>query len=328
MMAGRWWKVSVLWILALAIAYAIIGPSEAFDQCIRDRESHAPYQAAQKEISVFVKVIPLVRLNAACAFVAANENTGAITGVAGIVVAIFAITLWGATRRLWRSAESQLIELRRSLDESRSFATRQAAQMHASIVQATRAADAMENVSSSTERSARAAAVSARAAEQALIDLERPWLFVELDLEIVDQGYDTSGGRIGSALFAIANYGRFPATIIECHSGIAMHPMRPYPTIRRDEWHRVVGPGQAIENCMEYLPVRDEIFEIESSGSDHIPRRRQVPATTGDEEAFFYITIEYRGAGANAYKSAFCWRWDDGVHYWVRFDDEEYNYQN
>lgn len=103
----RRWATVVFWLIALSVLAVVVGPSKAFQDCISERNHYEAYQAPQEKVSFFVKAVPWTRLRAACGFVAVNENTGAITGIAGVVVAFFTFTLWLSTHRLWKSGERQ-----------------------------------------------------------------------------------------------------------------------------------------------------------------------------------------------------------------------------
>ena len=70
--------------------------------------------------------------------------------------------LWDATRRLWKSAENELVELRTSITDNRTTADRQAADMAKSIAEASRSAAAMERVASSLAETAATTVETAR----------------------------------------------------------------------------------------------------------------------------------------------------------------------
>jgi hypothetical protein len=59
------------------------------------------------------------------------------------------------------------------------------------------------------------------------------------------------------------------------------------------------------------------------------------PVIAQDEEFFFYALIHYHGVGhytdssRKPHVSSFCWRYDRGVDYWVKFDpdrNQKWNY--
>ena len=97
----------LLWVVISGVSIYVIGPSKEFQKCVSERNHDDAYQTSKEEVFLLIKMIPLARLNVACGFVAANENTGAITGIAGVVVAFFTFTLWLSTHKLWRAGERQ-----------------------------------------------------------------------------------------------------------------------------------------------------------------------------------------------------------------------------
>jgi hypothetical protein len=82
--------------------------SPSFRDCLHDRKNSRPYQAIHNENTPFITSSSLrTKLTLACGFVAANENNGALTALAGIIVAIFSGTLWWATTGMQRIAQMQ-----------------------------------------------------------------------------------------------------------------------------------------------------------------------------------------------------------------------------
>lgn len=63
--------------------------------------------------------------------------------------AIFTATLWRATTRLWDSAEHQLVEFRKSLEQARGIADQHGEHLAGSVAEASRSATALEGVAAS-----------------------------------------------------------------------------------------------------------------------------------------------------------------------------------
>ena len=122
-MFKSWLATALFWLIVGSAIFCAIGPSKTFEDCISERHNHEPYQTSQEKVPFFVKAIPLARLNAACGFIAANENTGAITGIAGVLVAFFTFALWLSTHRLWKAGEKQA-EITRILAQAAVFGQR------------------------------------------------------------------------------------------------------------------------------------------------------------------------------------------------------------
>lgn len=137
-------KASGALILASMFLWAI-SDSETFRNCEQDRKYHQPYKALHEESALFVKMIARVKLTSACSFVSVNENTGAVSAIASIIVAFFTGTLWWVTWGMVRIARDQRADMLRSINAA--------------------------------EKAAKAARKSAKVAEQTLVEHERPWVF-------------------------------------------------------------------------------------------------------------------------------------------------------
>jgi hypothetical protein len=143
-----WFFWSLFWFALVLGIGIIIDQSEAFTDCVHSRKDRKEYQALHERHGIIGGAIirdwARLRLISVCAGDFADKNNGAIAGLATVVVAVFTFTLSGATRRLWTSAEHQLTEFRRSLDQSKVAEERQAADMKASIAVAREAMVAAE----------------------------------------------------------------------------------------------------------------------------------------------------------------------------------------
>ena len=167
---------------------------------------------------------------------------------------------------------------------------------------------------------------SASIAERSLTTLERPWIFIELSLDLQGSPEDPVQNRY--ALFDIANYGRGPAIIEQFHGEISSAELQPSRPLLRDEFHGVVGPGRAREKCMIECPNG---FTYRNSSNPTFDTSFPIPNPANHGwEVFLRIIIDYRDIAGDAHQSAFCWRYDCGVCRWVKFEEEPggraYNY--
>jgi hypothetical protein len=117
-----WWMIGLLWLIAVSAALCVVSPSKSFKDCIIEGGHDAAYHSAQEGTPISVKVIPWTRLHVKCGFVAADQNTGSITAIAGAIVAFFTFTLWVSTHRLWKAGEKQIEIARISADAARKSA--------------------------------------------------------------------------------------------------------------------------------------------------------------------------------------------------------------
>ncbi|WP_316229591.1 hypothetical protein [Bradyrhizobium sp. SZCCHNR1070] len=166
---------------------------------------------------------------------------------------------------------------------------------------------------------------SATAAERALIDLERPWLFVHLSPHLVDRKAPPEFKVPPVAVFQIGNHGRMPATIRACYIALEGLPQtEPSAGLLRDEFHMSIGPQERSEklpiDCPGGLAEYGAVVDLITDVVHPIPELKQT------ENLFFYIVIEYVDVRGKLYKSSFCWRFDLGVNYWVEFGGSKYNY--
>lgn len=213
--------------------------------------------------------------------------------LADYILALFTIVLAASTVFLWLETR----RLARGSDD-------QAEKMQASIAEAARAATASEK--------------AVKVAEDALVLYERPWIFVSLSPRI----YYSDELGIWSARFSMSNHGRSPA-IVEVALVVmgAIIGDAPPVGILQDELHGPLGPGEKIEGVSLLVPDGIDInFVGGAIGGE--------PVMPADEDLGICISIHYRDIAGRTHNSAFAWRYDMGVNRWVKYDGEQYNYQN
>jgi hypothetical protein len=170
--------------------------------------------------------------------------------------------------------------------------------------------------------STKAAEKAARTAERALLELERPHIFVDITPSIVvlnEPAPDSSYVR-----FRIANYGRMPAEIIQCYADATQIGLEPQIGIFRDDLNLIVGPNEKTpdHDIDIWSSVECRFWINIQNGESHA-----TPIEGDDFETFFRIDILYNGIGPTVYKSVFCWIWDHGVGRWRKHNEPRYNYR-
>jgi hypothetical protein len=118
------WRV-VLALLSLALIVWLLwffGNSDPFGHCIHRRKNYQPYQVLHKESLFFIKIGVRLNLNAACAVHVTNMYQGAVTALAGVVVAVFTGTLWWVTWGMVRLAKEQRTDTLRAVTASEAAA--------------------------------------------------------------------------------------------------------------------------------------------------------------------------------------------------------------
>ena len=216
-MFNRRWKNWTFGFIVIAIIFWIASTSQSFQNCVHERKNGKPYEALHESGPIISRTIVRLRLNVACAGDFTDKNDSAITALATAVVAFFTFTLWSATRRLWASAEHQLAEFRRSLEQSKVAEERQSADMKASIAEAARAAVAMRDV-------AEAAKASAKVAETSMVTLNRALMVgTKIDVNVIVRSTTIIGYQM---VVIFTNTGHTPAKNVQTNSNIVVFDER------------------------------------------------------------------------------------------------------
>ena len=165
-----------------------------------------------------------------------------------------------------------------------------------------------------------AAATSAKIASDAITQLERPWLTIQLHPRF---GGDPDEDGTIHTLFDIANHGRMPAIIVRCVGEINAakeHPGRPKML---DQSSGVVGPGEKLSERKVFCPFfwkYDSLVSLSDGESYFLPQKR------AGAEVFLYLIITYRGLTDRTERtSSYCWRYDHDSYQWAEFGGGDYN---
>lgn len=166
----------------------------------------------------------------------------------------------------------------------------------------------------------------ARAAEDTLNKIERPYVFVfnVSPLKIVrweDWENGTEGVRL-SVTYSVANYGKLPAVIEAMQVSLGVHA-EPLAPVNYDCNHplavsAVLVPGEPRHDLDEGLAWNDVVFDdYEGDRPDF-----------GDMHLFFWVIIRYRGTFTSGHTTRACWRYDERTGRFVEFNGgREYNSQ-
>lgn len=211
--------------------------------------------------------------------------------------------LVSSTNKLWEAGERQ-IEL------ARKTATAQSHDMQDSITAANR---------------------SAAAAERALTDLERPWLFA-FGIKAVPIN------QLGewTVEFTVANFGKMPAIIEHARIGFVISDRAepPTPLFAEDDHDLVVSPilqageRRIIKEAFPNVEDGSASFRVLQSPSGEIvsdpaPGYEAPPGF----DAFFRVIINYRGPSTKGHESCVLWLYQPPIDFLNR-GGEEYNYTN
>jgi len=168
-------------------------------------------------------------------------------------------------------------------------------------------------------------------AERALIDLERPWIYVEINPRLIPMKNPDEPAEAPSTAFAqfyISNYGRGPATIFEC-SEVCNFGIEPDSLLYDQTRCGVIAPDKRAgpyKLRMSFSVKRADILVdlTETEAGEAIAYNPEMP---DDEDLFFRITLNYHGILVKDRASAFCWRFDRREAQWAIHGGEEYNRQ-
>jgi len=164
---------------------------------------------------------------------------------------------------------------------------------------------------------------SVRAAERALTEIERPWLFIFIEHGTEE---DNDPGFVKSATihFRMANYGKAPAIIISAAVG-AGATLTPETSLRDDLSNEVIAP--AGESRFSHTFTSETGFFHDKDAC--IPQNTFLIPVKNEGASFFFCTdITYTGVSPDTcYKTACCWYWDEWGTGWLRYEQPGYNYR-
>jgi hypothetical protein len=100
-------KTGSAWICGAAAVVAIVWiveSSQSFQSCIKDAQYEKGEQSLQK---ILTDLSILIRWQKDCLGVFIDQNDGTITALATFLIALFTLTLWQSTNKLWDGAEKE-----------------------------------------------------------------------------------------------------------------------------------------------------------------------------------------------------------------------------
>jgi hypothetical protein len=250
-MLGQYWKQIVFWTVAAIVVFWIVGTSDSFQGCIHLRKNDESYRAIREGVSIFFGTITRLRLHQACVGQFTDENEGAITALATVVVAGFTFTLWRATSDMHRVADKQRTEMERATGVARDTAK-------------------------AAQDAANAANTQARVSLEELHRSHRAWVGISGEIEMLDAlSFDPKIGVRTKIKLTFKNSGGSPAigAIIICDPRVGPHP-HPDPrtyaiNIRpedidnlsiRNRFGLLILPDHTIESRRDFV-VAPEQFE-------------------------------------------------------------------
>ena len=233
-----------------------------------------------------------------------DDHGNAVNAFASVIIAAFTIVLALTTRGLSRATRGL-----------QTFAAVQADDMKESIAASNRLADS--------------AGKSASVAEKALVDAERPYVFVVgvATPKLLDRNED--GEYFSYIQYTAANYGRTPAIIEEARAGLMLSKTRKLFLPLTVYEHNPLFVFPIIAPRKKRGPIRFEIVLANNADADNpednLTTIKAVPLESDDEERiatllipkdagrlYFRVVIKYRGPFTYGHETAVCWSYFSG----------------
>jgi hypothetical protein len=99
------WRAWIVGGLGLVALVWIVESSQSFQSCVKNAQYQAGEQTLKKHLADFSV---LIRQRGSCIGFFIHRNEGAITALATLLIALFTLTLWRSTDKLWEAGERQL----------------------------------------------------------------------------------------------------------------------------------------------------------------------------------------------------------------------------
>lgn len=256
-----------------------------------------------------------------------DVSAAVITAIATGFIAWFTLTLKRSTDRLWEISNRQLSHAEKEAKKAADDRYVQQTQIAAQIAIA-------EDNAEAAQKSAAAAAKQAKSAEDALTQLERPYLFV-FGVRGIRQDAET---REFFVEYTVANYGKMPAIIEDPSVGFVISDRGepPKPPRLFDGHSLLTSPilqaGEERKLIREYMTAgmaaEDVLVQIERRGPKGLHPTEVAPAFNVPDgfDVFFRISIGYRGPFSGGYETGALWLYmGESLEFAVR-GGEEYNY--
>ncbi len=256
-----------------------------------------------------------------------NASAIVITAIATGFIAWFTRTLKRSTDRLWEAGERQFRHLQSEARTLRRYRWEDQRRIGEQLKIARKSAQA-------SEQSAAASAKQAKAAEDALTKLERPYIFI-FGVRGIKQDSET---RDFFVEYTVANYGKMPAIIEHPNIGFESSDSGSPPLpLRLFDGHSlltspILEAGEERKLIREYMPTgmvgEDVLVQLERR-RHHDPGETEVaPAFRVPDgfDVFFRAVIRYRGPFSAGHETGALWLWmGESLEFAVRGGDE-YNY--
>ena len=172
-----------------------------------------------------------------------------------------------------------------------------------------------------TKRAAEAAAKAARVAEKALLDLERPYVFVHGMHGVEALAQDGFRPRI---IYNVSNNGKLAARIDSVSIACGPGHNGSFPPLRLQDRHRLLErPILSADEQRTRLihELQGENFISRGDGSEP-----SAVAYDVDDGVVFQVLIEYRGPSGQSHETGQVWKYDKESGGWCEVADPHHTY--
>jgi hypothetical protein len=172
-----------------------------------------------------------------------------------------------------------------------------------------------------TKRAAEAAAKAARVAEKALLDLERPYVFVHGMHGVEALPQDEYRPRI---VYNVSNNGKLAARIDSVSIACGPGNNGSFPPLRLQDRHRLLErPILSADEQRTRLihELQGENFITRGDGSEP-----SAVAYDVDDGVVFQVLIEYRGPSGQSHETGQVWKYDKESGGWCEVADPHHTY--
>lgn len=174
-----------------------------------------------------------------------------------------------------------------------------------------------------------AASRAAKAAEESLTKVQRPYIFIFGVRECrasFNKEYD------GFVPYTVANYGQTPAVIEKNGARLSLGDLPEIPEQENEDHPLVISPvmepGEKLDKLYAqstfWLDSGGRVIDLRQSPSGEI--LQAVPNIPAGKSLFLWIKISYRGPLTGGHETSACWRYDQIVCQFISYGGEEYNY--
>jgi hypothetical protein len=172
-----------------------------------------------------------------------------------------------------------------------------------------------------TKRAAEAAAKAARVAEKALLDLERPYVFVHGMQGVEALAQDEYKPRI---VYNVSNNGKLAAKIDSVSIACGPGNNGSFPPLRLQDRHRllerpILSADEQRSRIFHELLGENFVSRGDLNGSSEV-------AYAVDDGVIFQVLIEYRGPSGQSHETGQVWKYDSESGGWCELADPHHTY--